>query len=919
MVFDNDEERLIAAAKLRQQAEILLQEQSPAMYTSLSLAESQRQLHELQVHRIELELQNAELRQAREEVEASLERYTDLYDFAPVSYFTLDRVGAIQSANLTAAALMGIERSLLIGRSFGLFVVAESRHIFSGFLEEIFLSTGKGDCEVMLTAGTNTQLYVRIEAIAFSNGGECRMAVIDISGRRRAEEAQRDIEELNRMTLQALPAHIAVIDRQWGIIAVNEAWANFAGDNGANGDLAVVVGSNYCDVCHRVTAAEHAADAEQALAGIEAVLSGAQEQFTMEYPCNSPQQQRWFSMTVVPLGRGGVGGAVIAHTDISARKEAEEALRKEEERLHLALEAARMGTWDWHVPSGAVVWNEMHFRMFGYEIGEVQPSYQAWTSRVHPDDIADVEKTIRQCVAKGGVYRNEFRSLWPGGTVRWLEARGEFEYDENGQPLRCYGVLLDSTDRKQFEEYLQNAHEELEEHVAERTRELSATVRELVQTQESLRELNQLYLTLSETGKAIARFPDRDELFREICRIAVEHGGFLMAWIGLLDDESGLVYPVASFGACTDYLANVRISARFEPEGMGPTGSAIRTGSHFVCNDFFADPNTAPWHAEAAKRGFLATAALAISRGDVIIGAITFYAGEQNYFDQQKIDLLLQMQADINFALENLERESQRRAMEKALLLETAERLRSVEQLREKEQMLLQQSRQAAMGEMINNIAHQWRQPLNSLGLIIQKLPVFYDSPEFNREFLENNTDKAMNLIKHMSQTIESFRNFFRHDKKIVVFDLREVLEKTLLLIKQTFEEQKITIEVNTEGYPKVFGYPNEYAQVLLNILMNARDQLFCNNVDQATISIHMFTAEKTSVVTIADNGGGIAKEVMDRLFEPYFTTKGPDMGTGVGLFMSKTIVENNMGGRLSVRNTGKGAEFRIEVKDGER
>ena len=109
-------------------------------------------------------------------------------------------------------------------------------------------------------------------------------------------------------------------------------------------------------------------------------------------------------------------------------------------------------------------------------------------------------------------------------------------------------------------------------------------------------------------------------------------------------------------------------------------------------------------------------------------------------------------------------------------------------------------------------------------------------------------------------------------------------------------------------------GYPNEYAQVLLNILLNARDELVGHNVDDALISIHAFAEGGRSVVTITDNAGGIADEIIDSLFDPYFTTKEPDKGTGIGLFMSKTIIEKNMGGRLTVRNSGSGAEFRIEV-----
>jgi len=113
------------------------------------------------------------------------------------------------------------------------------------------------------------------------------------------------------------------------------------------------------------------------------------------------------------------------------------------------------------VPSGAVIWNDEHYRMLGYEPGEGNPSYRAWADRLHPDDMAATEAKIRECMAAERVYTAEFRILLPDGTVRWLEARGEFEYDASGQPLRNYGVMIDRTERKLAEEALRQAHAEL--------------------------------------------------------------------------------------------------------------------------------------------------------------------------------------------------------------------------------------------------------------------------------------------------------------------------------------------------------------------------------------------------------------------------------------------------------------------------
>jgi C4-dicarboxylate-specific signal transduction histidine kinase len=234
---------------------------------------------------------------------------------------------------------------------------------------------------------------------------------------------------------------------------------------------------------------------------------------------------------------------------------------------------------------------------------------------------------------------------------------------------------------------------------------------------------------------------------------------------------------------------------------------------------------------------------------------------------------------------------------------------------RKKDQILISQGRQAAMGELIGNIAHQWRQPLNTLGLIVQELQMTYGRDEFNKESLDVSVKKAMELISHMSHTIDDFRNFFKPDKEKILFHVNQAVVKILSLVKLGFKNLSINIEVIGTDDTEIFGYAHEYSQVLLNILLNCRDAFEGSNIDrQRVITITVSKEDNKSVVTVADNAGGIPEDIIDKIFDPYFTTKGPDKGTGIGLYMAKTITEKNMGGRLTVRNTAEGAEFRIEV-----
>jgi signal transduction histidine kinase/PAS domain-containing protein len=520
----------------------------------------------------------------------------------------------------------------------------------------------------------------------------------------------------------------------------------------------------------------------------------------------------------------------------------------------------------------------------------------------------------------GGCYKNIEVEFNRNDAESYLLLNATPLKGDRNHIIGCVVTLTDITGRRQAEEVLKTLNKELGNRVMKRTAELADTIEylqfeiaERANAEEKLLRLNRLHAVLSETNQAILRTKDRNTLFNDFCRIAVEDGNFKLAWVGLLDKESGELKRVAAKGA-TAYLDDIRITINEEPEGLGPVGRSVRDGTDHIVNDFQGSPITRPWHERGRIHGVHAAASIALRQEGQVIGALALYADKKDFFDEQQTKLLRQMGADVSFALDNIVRETRRRETEQALREETAERLRTVEALREKEQMLLQQSRQAAMGEMIGNIAHQWRQPLNTLGLTIQGLLLYYDLEEFNREFLEKGVSSSMELIQHMSRTIDDFRNYFRPDKEKNEFKAAEAVKSTLTLIEDSFKNKFIGIEIIAKNDPVIYGYRNEFAQGLLNILNNARDALKERKVDDPRVKITICSEGEKAVVTVADNAGGIAEDIMDKIFDPYFTTKGPQGGTGVGLFMSKTIIEKNMGGRLTARNLTDGAEFRIEV-----
>ncbi|RXJ67097.1 histidine kinase [Halarcobacter ebronensis] len=231
-----------------------------------------------------------------------------------------------------------------------------------------------------------------------------------------------------------------------------------------------------------------------------------------------------------------------------------------------------------------------------------------------------------------------------------------------------------------------------------------------------------------------------------------------------------------------------------------------------------------------------------------------------------------------------------------------------------KDKLLFQQNKMASMGEMLGNIAHQWRQPLMELSSVTMELQAKIEllGGVSNEEILEA-IKKSNELTKFMSQTIDDFRNFFVKDREKIELKVSEQISAAINIINSSFKRNNIKVEIVVAKNSKIHGFRNEYCQVLINILSNARQELVSRNIKEPKIIIRIFEKDEYSIVEIEDNAGGIKVEPINKIFEPFFT-KDKANGTGMGLFMSKLIVEDNMQGKLLVKNVEKGAKFIIAI-----
>jgi len=233
------------------------------------------------------------------------------------------------------------------------------------------------------------------------------------------------------------------------------------------------------------------------------------------------------------------------------------------------------------------------------------------------------------------------------------------------------------------------------------------------------------------------------------------------------------------------------------------------------------------------------------------------------------------------------------------------------EQLNEQEKIIQEQSKLAAMGEMIQNISHQWRQPLSEINSVAMKIEGDFLQNSLTQQRLDDNLEQIETVTTYMSQTIEDFLHYFREDNTFHNCNLEAVIKKAVRLQQNSFEQGNIEVTITNHNSINCEIIEGQFVQVLVALLNNAKDVLMTKKDSKKVIMIELFNNK----VTIEDSGGGIKKQHLKKIFEPYFTTKFKSKGVGVGLYMAKIMIEKNMGGTLSVNNSKLGAKFTIDLE----
>lgn len=626
-------------------------------------------------------------------------------------------------------------------------------------------------------------------------------------------------------------------------------------------------------------------------------------------------------------------------------------------RNNVALQASKIGIWEWDYATNTMKWDTQMYKIHGLEPEVGEQAFDIWKKSVDEDDMDRVEKTLLSAAEKEKDFDISFWITTPDSQKRYIKAFGINEFDANNKPYRMIGTNLDMTDIKEKSLALDRAQVEI-------SNALDRYDKALAVTEDGIWDwdVESMSVYYSPTWKSIIGYKDDEieNLFSEWEKLVhpddLEYaaGEAMKLARGEVENYSIEFRMLCKDGSSKTILSRAKIVAK------DTNGKPKRiVGTHVDVQD---NKELLKGVLDSSLSGIMAFKAVRNKDGvivDFIYTLVNKKAQEivgQNAHELLGKYLLSIMPGHIEDGLfdiyvnvtdtqESLEREFyyEHEGLKHwfyqivvpykngfvVTFSDITESKNLIEDNTRKENLLLQQSKLAAMGEMIGAIAHQWRQPLATISGALFNILDAYNDKELDKEYLENMLALSDKNIKYMSKTIDDFRNYFSPTKEKMPFYLEDSIINALGIVGVQLRENGIEVTINCHGKSfkqllenidcskkaLVDGYENEFSQVIINLLANARDAILDNpSIKKKIISISVYTDEDINFIEILDNGGGIPEELVDKVFEPYFTTKDQGKGTGIGLYMSKMIVEN-MDGKIFAQNKDNGARLQIQIK----
>ncbi|HEU5070909.1 MAG TPA: PAS domain S-box protein [Verrucomicrobiae bacterium] len=449
-------------------------------------------------------------------------------------------------------------------------------------------------------------------------------ALQDISDRKEAEAALRHTAERLETTLESITDAFFTVDSDWRFTYVNQEAERLLRHS-----RTALLDGNLWEIFPETVQTSVYENYQKAM------RTGESVHFEVYYP----PFDGWFAIHAYPSSEG----LAVYFQDVTAQRNAQEALRESEERFKNVARATADAVWDWDLKSNALWWNDGITKLFGHAVEELEPDVASWKNRIHPADQERVVQEIHRVIdGQGEYWSDEYRFRRRGGSYAYVLDRGYVIRNREGKPVRMVGGMTDLTERRQAEEALARS--------------------------------NRALRLLSAGSEALVHATDEGQLLQEICRLAVELGGYRMAWVGYTEnDDARSIRPMAHAGDERGYLTAVKLSwSEGDPAGRGPAGTSIRTGQPATCGDITASDAFFRWLDAALERGYRSVICLPLRQEQHTFGLLGLYSGEAVEAGPEEIKLLQELADDLAFGIGGLRTRAERRQAQQEIARQAA-------------------------------------------------------------------------------------------------------------------------------------------------------------------------------------------------------------------------------------------------------
>ena len=599
-------------------------------------------------------------------------------------------------------------------------------------------------------------------------------------------------------------------------------------------------------------------------------------------------------------------------------------------RLEYAINGSGDGLWDWNLVTNEIYFSPRWKGMLGYSDDEMPNSFTSWSDNVHPDDLQMATNAILAAQASPNVeYNIEARLRHKNGHWVWILDRGQTIFNEDGTAVRMVGFHTDISEQKRLQEDLKNSRElfiKFMEHMPANIYIIdkqivvysNKTPSPALETQnfEGYR-IDELFPQEKATSihKTLERV-SKDGYYEDIVT-TINHLGeekIYREFAFKIEQKDHFSVGLVSIDITKEYKSNAqikRVLSAFERSNVSVVMTDLAGDIEYVNPSWcritgYSKEELLGQNPRMVKSGYVSDETYRkmwdhLTHGKVWNSEIKNVAKDgTEFWEDSTIMPSFDKDDNINGYI--------------AFKVEINEKMRLKQELAKQEEMMLVQSRHAAMGEMISMIAHQWRQPISVIAMNAANILVDVELEILDLQGLKEVSNEIIEQTQELSKTIDDFRDFFKPNKVSEEILLQKVVDDTLGVIGKSLSNNGITLQVNIPNELLLNTYARELMQVLLNLLKNAKEAFNEESSYEKLILLDAVVDGTHVKINVRDNAGGIDEKIIHKVFEPYFTTKDVKNGTGLGLYICKTIVEKHLQGLLRVENVADGALFSIDI-----